>query len=118
MSFHETVNLLQRCSGTRTGRTEQSLMLTQLGGSDGKESCLQCRRHRFDPCIGKIPWRREWQPTAVFLAGESHGQRSLVGLQSMEKEMTTHSSILVWRISRTEEAGGLQSMGSQRGGNN
>ena len=28
---------------------------------------------------GKIPWRREWQPTPVFLLGESHGQRSLVG---------------------------------------
>ena len=33
----------------------------------------------FDPWVGKIPWRREWQPTPVFLPGESHGQRSLVG---------------------------------------
>ena len=39
--------------------------------------CLQCRRPRFDPW--KIPWRRAWQPTPVFLPGESHGQRSLVG---------------------------------------
>ena len=45
----------------------------------GKESACQCRRHRFDPWVGKIPWRREWQPTPVFLPGESHGQRSLVG---------------------------------------
>ena len=37
------------------------------------------KRHRFDPWVGKIPWRRAWQPTAVFLTGESHGQRSLVG---------------------------------------
>ena len=29
--------------------------------------------------VRKIPWRREWQPTPVFLPGESHGQRSLVG---------------------------------------
>ena len=29
--------------------------------------------------VGKIPWRRNWQPTPVFLPGESHGQRSLVG---------------------------------------
>jgi len=28
--------------------------------------------------VGMIPWRRKWQPTSVFLAGESHGQRSLV----------------------------------------
>ena len=40
---------------------------------------LQCRRHRFNPCIGKIPWRRKWQPTPVFLLGKSNGQRSLVG---------------------------------------
>ena len=32
----------------------------------------------FDPWVGKIPWRREWQPTTVFLPGEFHGQRSLV----------------------------------------
>ena len=34
-------------------------------------------------CVGKIPWRREWLPTPVFLPGESHGQRRLEGLQSM-----------------------------------
>ena len=33
----------------------------------------------FDPWLGKIPWRRAWQPTPVLLPGESHGQRSLVG---------------------------------------
>ena len=44
---------------------------------------LQFGRPRFDPWVGKIPWRREWQPTPVFLPGEFHGQRSLVGLQSM-----------------------------------
>ena len=36
-------------------------------------------RPGFDPWVGKIPWRRAWQPTPVFLPGESHGQRSLVG---------------------------------------
>ena len=36
-------------------------------------------RHRFYPWVGKIPWRRAWQPTSVFLPGESHGQKSLVG---------------------------------------
>ena len=33
----------------------------------------------FDPWVGKIPWRRKWQPTLIFLPGESHRQRSLVG---------------------------------------
>ena len=37
------------------------------------------RRPRFDPWVGKILWKREWQPTPVFLPGEFHGQRSLVG---------------------------------------
>ena len=53
------------------------------GGSVSKEStcnagdCLQSRRPRFNPCARKIPWRRKWQPTPVFLPGESHGERSL-----------------------------------------
>ena len=48
------------------------------GGLDGKESiCLQCRRPGFNPGVGKIPWRRKWQPTPVFSPGESHGQRRL-----------------------------------------
>ena len=41
--------------------------------------CRRCRRPRFDPWVGKIPWRRKWQPTPGFLPGESHGQRSLAG---------------------------------------
>ena len=41
--------------------------------------CLPCRRSRFDPWVGKIHWRRKWQPTPVFLPGESHGQRNLAG---------------------------------------
>ena len=45
----------------------------------GKESACQCRRHGFHPWVGKIPWRRKWQPAPVFLPGESHGQRSLAG---------------------------------------
>ena len=43
------------------------------GSSDGKESTC------FDPCIGKIPWRRKWLPTPVFCPKEFHGQRILVG---------------------------------------
>ena len=41
--------------------------------------CLQSGRPGFDTWVGKIPWRRKWQPTPVFLPGESHGWRSLVG---------------------------------------
>ena len=48
----------------------------------GKESTCQCRMHRrcgFSPWVGKISWRRKWQPTPVFLPEKSHGQRSLEG---------------------------------------
>ena len=54
------------------------------------KNCLQCGRPGFNPWAGTIPWRRAWQSTPVFLPGESP---------------------------RTEEPGGLQSMGSQRVGN-
>ena len=46
----------------------------------GKKSTCQCRRHKrhgCNPWVGKIPWRRKWQPTPVFLPGQFHGQRSL-----------------------------------------
>ena len=45
----------------------------------GKEYSCQGRRQRFDPWFGKIPRRRKWHPAPVFLPGEFHGQRRLVG---------------------------------------
>ena len=39
--------------------------------------CLQCRRPGFNAWVGKIPWRRAWKPTPIFLPGEFQGQRSL-----------------------------------------
>ena len=51
-------------------------------GTVGKESacqCRRCKRHRLDLWVGKITWRRKWQPSPVFLPGKSHGQRRLVG---------------------------------------
>ena len=52
------------------------------GGSAGKEpacQCRRCKRGRFDPWVGKIPWSRKWQHTPVFLPEVFHGQRSLAG---------------------------------------
>ena len=66
-------------------------------GASGKESTCRCRRHRrrgFDPCIGKISWRRKWQPTLVFLPGKFHGHRSLaVRLQSVRSQRVGHSFV-------------------------
>ena len=60
-------------------------LLPVPGGTSSKEPACQCRRHKrqgFDPWVRKIPWRKEWQPTPVFLPGESHGQKSLAGYSS------------------------------------
>ena len=57
------------------------------------------KRHWFNPWVGKIAWRKAWQPTPIFLPGESHGQRSLcatvhgvaksqTGLKQLSMQMT------------------------------
>ena len=69
-----------------------------LGGSDSKKSSCKKRRLRFDPWVEKISWRREWLPIPLFLPGEFHGQRSLVGYspwgrkESDTTEATEHST--------------------------
>ena len=45
----------------------------------GKESACRYQKSEFNPCVGKIPWRRKWQPTLVFLPRISYGQRILEG---------------------------------------
>ena len=67
------------------------------GGASGKEPTCQCRRHkrlRFDLWVRKIPWRRAWQPTPVFLPGKFHGQRNLMGYSPWgrkESDTTEHA---------------------------
>ena len=81
-----------------------SLRLRAFPGSTrGKETACQCRRHKrrgFDLWVRKIPWKRTWQSTSVFLPGESHEQRSLVGYspwghkESDRTEATAHTHAL------------------------
>ena len=67
-------------------------------GAGDKQStcqCSRCKRPGFNPWIGRIPWRKKWQRTPVFLPGESHGQRSLVGYSlwgCKESDRTEHWS--------------------------
>ena len=64
-------------------------------GSNSTKIHLQWGRPGFNPRVGKILWRREWQPTSVFLPGESHGQRSLAGYSPQghkESDMTEQLS--------------------------
>ena len=59
------------------------------------EPTCQCRRCRFDPWIGKMPWKKKWQPTPVLLPGKFHGERNLVGYSPWgykESDMTEHST--------------------------
>ena len=65
-----------------TESLQYTVTRTKSGGARGKEpacQCRRCKRRGFDPWVGKIPWRRRWQPTPVFLPGEYHGQKHLVG---------------------------------------
>ena len=45
----------------------------------GKESACQCRRCGFNPWVRKMPWRKKWQPTPVFLPRKPHGEKNLAG---------------------------------------
>ena len=62
-------------SGVWLERTSQAALVVKdlPADADGHNRCC------FDPWVGKIPWRRAWQPTPVFLPGEFYGQRSLLG---------------------------------------
>ena len=84
------------------------------GVSTVKESTCQCRRYRFNSWAGKMPWRRKWQPTPVFLPGQSHGQRSLVGYSPWGRkdsdtsvQLSTHVGNLVSPWSRVVSLLGL-----------
>ena len=60
------------------------------------------QRPGFDPQVGKISWRREWQPTPVFLPGEFHGQRSLLGYSPQgRKELDTAEAPNTHKLTNT-----------------
>ena len=65
-----------------------------LGGASGKEPACQGRRHKrhgFDPWVRKILWRRKWQPTLVFLPGESSWTEGPGGLYSIGSQRIRHN---------------------------
>ena len=74
----------------------QGILKSLLQHHNSKAAILWCSvvlRYQFDPWAAKIPWRRAWQPTLVFLPGESHGQRSLAGYSPWGcKELDTTKS--------------------------
>ena len=78
-----------------------------LGFTSGKEFGCQCRRHkrcRFDPWVRKIPRRRKWKPTPLFLSGKSHGQRILVGYSPWGLKRVRHDLATKQQQHQIEEA--------------
>ena len=74
--------VIETCVPTSIQHSFQYDFIKSFGfpwGLRSKESTCQSRRCGFNSWDGKIPWRRKWQPTPVFLPGKSHGQRSLAG---------------------------------------
>ena len=61
------------------------------------------RRPGFNLCVGKVPWRRKWQPTPVFLPGESRGQRGLVGTVHGAAKSRTRLSDFTWAKMKSSE---------------
>ena len=66
----------------------ESITMNKASGADGIPG-----RPGFDPWVGKIPWRRKWQPTPVLLPGESHGQRSLVSYSPWGRKESDTTSL-------------------------
>ena len=94
-SLHLTKeNWIMLCITLKANHLKKTLQqLGFPGGANGKEPACQCRRHerlRFDPWVRKILWRRAQPPTPVFLPGESHGQRSLVGYSPWGRKRVGH----------------------------
>ena len=60
---------------------------------------MKCGRPKFDSWIGKIPWRKEWLPTPIFLPGKSHGQRNLAGYSPWgNKELDTTERLSLRKV--------------------
>ena len=86
--------------------TVRRVQIGTWGGASDKESTCQCRRQKrqeLDPWVRKIPWRRAWQPTPVFLPGKPHGQRRLAScspwgckeLDTTERLTHTHAQTYI-----------------------
>ena len=110
-----------RDCGKRSEDKERSEMLSRWGGRRSRPKasqirryrgclsglvvkihlqCRRCKRHRFEPWVRKIPWRRNWYSIPVFLPGKCHGQRTLWGYSPrdlIESDATgyTHATVKV-----------------------
>ena len=76
------------------------------GGTTGKEPTWQCKRHkrcRFCPWVRKIPWRKAWEPTLVFLPGESHKGAWQATIREAAKSQTQLSDLACTCLVSTDQ---------------
>ena len=99
-TMHERMELPETFGKLLQWVTGSNKILTRWGvprrfsvkKSKTKPAC-QCRRHRFNTWVKKIPWRRKWQPTPVFLHGKSHWQRGLVDYSPWTGKRVRHKTV-------------------------
>lgn len=106
LSMYQAFTMWQTSSLATPVKTPSCLWLSSmgfLGSSDGEEYAYQCRSPGFNPWVGRIPWRREWQPTLVFFPGEYQDKRSLVGCSpkgckeaDIPEHTHKHTFYLIW----------------------
>ena len=95
MSFHVRLCTVKKNKLVKNTKCFLDLQRTILKAgllwwlSDNEFAC-KCKRRRFDSWVGKIPWKRQWQPTPVFLLGKSHRQRSLKGCSPWGHKRVVH----------------------------
>ena len=92
--------LLKEIMILRTPLSDKVVKFNPPTNAESSCQCRRCKRCRFSPWVGKIPWKRKWQHTPVFLPGKFHGQRSLVGYSprdhkesDMMEQLSTHICI-------------------------
>ena len=85
--------------------TENKLVVTSLMAQVVKKTCVPCKKPEFDSWVGKMPWRRKWQPIPVFWLGESHGQRNMVGYSPRGCKELERTEQLTLSLSRGKQWG-------------
>ena len=81
------------------------MLLWWLSGKASTVLNCQYKRCRFHPWVEKIPWRRKWQPTPVFLPGKSHRQRSLMSYspEVVESDMTERLTVYRFWVASVQQ---------------
>ena len=115
IQFSDSLFLKKTWRTSRAGRASQVAQESTWEFSSTEFTC-QGRRHktlRFVPSVRKIPWRRKWQPTPVFLPGKFPWTEEPCGLQSMGSQRIRHDSATKEQQQRAENMLFIQTLSKQ-----